>query len=486
MRKTSICCFGAMLAMLCLIRADANAGVYKLAPVADTYTYVNTGDTNYGPDQGIASGTGPTTVYHNYYAYLKFDLTGIPATEKITSAVLHVYQYLGSAPYGTAGTNLLFLGNDDWTEIGLTWNNQPGDQLGGVLASSADTGNYVGWSSFEISLTGDWDAGTDRVLSLVLAEMQHTVQSHTWYSKDAAEPSLHPYITVTTTTTFDGDGDGMADLAVWRPESGVWYIIPSGAPDDGTSKLWGLNGDLPVPGDYDGDGRSDAAVWRPGTGVWYVVPSGDPGSYTARRWGLETDLPVAGDYDGDDRDDRAVYRPGTGTWYVLPSGDPASYTARRWGMESDLPVPGDYDGDHKTDYAVRRPGTGIWYILKSGSPDSYTATQWGTASDIPVPGDFDGDNKADIAVWRPGTGVWYIRPSGSEGYTSALWGAPGDVPLSGDYDRDGRTDIAVWRPANGTWYIQLSGTPGSYISRRWGKTGDIPLSGLTGILNSVP
>jgi uncharacterized protein YbjT (DUF2867 family) len=36
---------------------------------------------------------------------------------------------------------------------------------------------------------------------------------------------------------------------------------------------WGADGDVPVPGDYDGDGVTDPAVFRPATGVWYILKS---------------------------------------------------------------------------------------------------------------------------------------------------------------------------------------------------------------------
>ena len=56
---------------------------------------------------------------------------------------------------------------------------------------------------------------------------------------------------------------------------------------------WGLPGDTPVPGDYDGDGRMDLAVFRPTTGVWYVLTSTSnfTGAFSS-TWGTATDLLV--------------------------------------------------------------------------------------------------------------------------------------------------------------------------------------------------
>jgi hypothetical protein len=55
--------------------------------------------------------------------------------------------------------------------------------------------------------------------------------------------------------------------------------------------------DLSTATNYNGvcdrDGISDPAVWRPETGVWFVLPSNSPGSYIATQWGLPSDIPVS-------------------------------------------------------------------------------------------------------------------------------------------------------------------------------------------------
>ena len=312
----------------------------------------------------------------------------------------------------------------------------------------------------------------------------------------------------------DYDRDGKADIAVFRPATGRWYILQSTTNfTTSVSFQWGLTSDIPVPTDFDGDGQTDLAVFRPASGTWFIRQSTTLyATSVSFQWGLSGDVPAPNapianavatvgsrpltstlanltrgtDFNRDAKADITLYRPSNGSWSsasvtilnarTFPDGTSspavAFYTpvvpSMPTGLSGDIPVAGDYDGDGTSDLAVYQSSTGTWNILNlipgtSGSLQfrgARVAYQWGLDGDMPVPGDYDGDGRTDPAVYRPANGVWYLLRSSTNFTTSAAiqWGLPGDVPVPGDYDGDGVTDFAVYRPSNGVWYLLKSST----------------------------
>ena len=270
---------------------------------------------------------------------------------------------------------------------------------------------------------------------------------------------------------FDFDGDGKTDVSVFRPSNGYWYITQS-SNNAFRADLFGMAGDLIVPGDYDGDGKTETAVWRSANGgYWYILNSSN-GSLHSTQFGQAGDMPAPGDYDGDGKTDIAVYRPSDNNFYLLYSSN-GSFHFQQWGQADDLPLMGDFDGDGRTDLAIFRPSVATFYILRS-SDGTVRGQQWGTSGDKPIAGDFDGDGKSEIAVYRPTTGEWHYLQSTDNSVRGVAWGASGDIPSAGDYDGDGKWDVAVFRPSTGVFYILQSGT-NALRAEQFGTGGDLPV-----------
>ena len=274
--------------------------------------------------------------------------------------------------------------------------------------------------------------------------------------------------------SFDYDRDGSADVSLFRPSTGDWYVLGSSS-GSVTGVHWGISTDELASADYDGDLKIDVAVWRAGSaGVLYILNSFDNTAGVVPFGQTGDDPSIIGDYDGDGKADPAVYRPGAAAgqqsvfYYRGSLNNPTgNITFIPWGTNGDIAARGDYNGDGRLDPTVFRPANGTWYSLDLTN-NSSTATNWGLATDKLVPADYTGDGKTDLAVFR--NGVWYILQSNTGLTQYAAWGLSTDKLVPADYDGDGLADVAVYR--DGIWYIRQSS--GGDRNLAFGLATDLP------------
>ncbi len=276
-----------------------------------------------------------------------------------------------------------------------------------------------------------------------------------------------------STALHDYDGDGKSDIAVWRPSTGMWFILESSTNFSfAEHKMFqmGLSGDIPLSGDYDGDGRADLVIWRPSDGTWYLRESSSEFlTMRAIQWGLPGDQPLVGDYDGDDVNDLALYRRSQGAFYVLLSSGGFNRTAALAGSSQNQisialggpandPVVGDINADGKDDFITVWQLQRFWTV-KDQNGQMIQSLPWGEPGDTPLTCDLDGDKRSDRLAVRVASNnlLQWFAALASGGAVVAEFGSLGDQPTCDrDFDGDGLGDLAVFRPQSGEWFVRNS------------------------------
>lgn len=199
----------------------------------------------------------------------------------------------------------------------------------------------------------------------------HTIESWAGTLYDNYMYLYGPNNQTTLITSDDDSGVGQAAKITWNLSPARYYVKMDAyySYDRGTYTI-GLTGPSGgggyTPGDYNGDGTADIAIFRPSTGLWAVR------NYTRTHFGDSGDVPVPADYDGDCRANIAVFRSSSRLWAIQ------SLTRFYWGAQDSVPHPADYNGDGICDIAIFKESTGGWMIR------GLTRVYFGRSGDIPV------------------------------------------------------------------------------------------------------
>jgi subtilisin-like proprotein convertase family protein len=396
-----------------------------------TYTLSDTGTALLPEASAWGAGTFKPTAY--------FTDDSFPAPGPGTN-----YQHPGPAGGFTATFSSTFGG----TAPNGTWNLFVVDFVNG------DGGTIAGGWTLEIITSGgapvpdaqgdyDGDGFTDYAVVRNAGGINGQITWHISHNVSAI-PRAQPWgFGLDSFVPADYDGDQKDDIAIWRPGiQSAFHIIQSGTNTLRTIEF-GTGGDNPsIVGDYNADGTDDVAVYRQGATAgaqsFFFVSYG--GIIYSLPWGLNGDVPAPGDYDGDNRMDFGVQRDeGPNSVFYIRYTVPQPDTVTTLGKAGDMVVPGYYDADAKTDLAVITENAGgffEWtYRPSSGGPD--VVDEWGIAAmgDLPVPGDYNGDGKNDYAIWRPGASAgaqstfFVMRPI-TRVIETRPWGLGNDAPVN--------------------------------------------------------
>ncbi len=178
--------------MATVVPPPVSSTTLALPPTDDAEVRELSSDSNHGTSATMwvrSEGCGK-----NRRAFLKFDLSAIPANSTITEAKLHLYCQV--ANFADLEVQVRAVDNDDWAERTLTWNNQPphGEVLDAVLIPKCAGSR---WYSWEVTSFVQAEFSGDKTMSLCLrAEEENRKGSDGFRSKEHGFACTHPYLKV--------------------------------------------------------------------------------------------------------------------------------------------------------------------------------------------------------------------------------------------------------------------------------------------------
>lgn len=146
-------------------------------PTADTYVFQqkNQADKNFGNEDSLSVRSHFSNTTMNKRTLLMFNLSIIPSDCTIMGATLELFMY--EAPGESRTYELYFIGDDSWTETGVTWNSQPSpddfplDEVNTGMASGIIKWGKNGPNANEgLTSQVSTEHGGDQTISLLLRD----------------------------------------------------------------------------------------------------------------------------------------------------------------------------------------------------------------------------------------------------------------------------------------------------------------------------
>ena len=274
-----------------------------------------------------------------------------------------------------------------------------------------------------------------------------------------------------------------AKVGAFRPSDGTFYLDYNGNgvwDGCGTDRCLsiGLDGDVALVGDWNGSGSSKVGAFRPSDGTFYLDYNGSGtwdgcGTDRCLQIGMNGDIPLVGDWNGSGSSKVGAFRPSDGTFYLDYNGNGTwdgcgTDRCLQIGMNGDIPLVGDWDGTGSAKVGAFRPSDGTFYLDYNGNGiwdgcGTDRCLQIGMNGDIPLVGDWDGTGSAKVGAFRPSDGTFYLDYNGN-----GIWDGCGtdrctpiglatDTPIVGDWNGSGTTKVGAFRPSDGTFYLDTNG-----------------------------
>jgi hypothetical protein len=281
-------------------------------------------------------------------------------------------------------------------------------------------------------------------------------------NRDVFALALDP---TTPTTLYAGTrGGGVFVLrtdkvGAFRPSDGTFYLDANGSGTwngCGTDRCLsiGMTGDIPLVGDWNGTGTSKVGAFRPSNGTFYLDYNGNGqwdgcGTDRCLSIGMNGDIPLVGDWNGSGSSKVGAFRPSDGTFYLDYNGSGTwegcgADRCLQIGMLGDIPLVGDWNGTGTSKVGAFRPSDGTFYLDYNGSGTwegcgTDRCLQIGLNGDIPLVGDWNGSGTSKVGAFRPSDGTFYLDYNGSGTWEGCgtdrclSIGMNGDAPLVGKW-----------------------------------------------------